>query len=97
MPRASLRSCSTKEERDAAAGDVTFIRWSASGTGPQGRFEFSGVDRVRTRNGHVCENRIYCDDPFLARVAAALGMEANDPLRPRTHASTSGERNARAS
>jgi ketosteroid isomerase-like protein len=56
----------------AATGDFTFIRWVARGTGPEGRFEFSGVDRVQTRNGHVCENRIYCDDPFFARVAAKI-------------------------
>src|ERR671936_582713 len=56
----------------AATGDFTFIRWVATGTAPEGRFEFSGVDRVQTRNGHVCANRIYCDDPFFARVAAKV-------------------------
>jgi hypothetical protein len=56
----------------AAAGDFTFIRWIARGTGPEGPFEFSGIDRVQTRNGHVCENRIYCDDPFFAWVATRL-------------------------
>src|SRR6266536_2578014 len=53
----------------AATGDFTFIRWVATGTAPEGRFEFSGVDRVQTRNGRVCENRIYCDDPLFARIA----------------------------
>ena len=56
----------------AATGDFTFIRWVATGTAPEGRFEFAGVDRVQTRNGRVCENRIYCDDPFFARIAATI-------------------------
>jgi len=36
-------------------------------------FEFTGCDRVKTRDGHVCENYVFCDDPFFARVAAELG------------------------
>jgi ketosteroid isomerase-like protein len=60
----------------AATGDLTFIRWVATGTGPEGRFEFSGVDRVQTRNGLVCENRIYSDDPFFARVAVKIASRA---------------------
>ncbi len=46
--------------------------WSAALPAPEGRFEFFGVDRVQTRNGRVCENRIYCDDPFFARIAATI-------------------------
>ncbi len=56
----------------ASSGDFTFIRWIARGTGPDGPFEFTGCDRVRTRNGPVCENYIFCDDPFFARVAAEM-------------------------
>src|SRR5436190_13647607 len=44
----------------ATTGDFTFVRWIATGTGPLGRFEFTGCDRVRTRAGLVCENYIFC-------------------------------------
>ena len=54
----------------AAAGDFHFVRWIASGSGSGGRFQFTGCDRRRTRGGLVCENYIFCDDPFFARVAA---------------------------
>lgn len=57
----------------AATGHFTFLRWIATGTGPDGKFEFNGCDRVHTRGGHVCENYIFCDDPFFARVAAEIG------------------------
>jgi hypothetical protein len=50
----------------ATTGDFTFVRWIATGTGPQGRVEFSGCDRVRTRRGLVCENYIFCDHPFFS-------------------------------
>jgi hypothetical protein len=60
----------------ALSGDYAFVRWIATGTGPAGRFEFTGCDRVRTRNGHVCENYIFCDDPFFAQVAAELRKQA---------------------
>jgi hypothetical protein len=56
----------------ATSGPYAFIRWVASGTGAEGRFEFTGCDRVQTRNGHVCENYVFCDDPFFERVAAEL-------------------------
>ncbi len=56
----------------AVSGDFAFLRWIATGTGPDGPFEFTGCDRVRTRDGHVCENYIFCDDPFFARVADML-------------------------
>jgi hypothetical protein len=56
----------------ATSGDFAFVRWIATGTGPDGPFEFTGCDRVQTRNGRVCENYVFCDDPFFARVAAAL-------------------------
>ena len=55
-------------EEHASSGDLTFIRWVATMTGPDGKAEFGGCDRVRTRNGHVCENYVFCDHPFFARV-----------------------------
>ena len=56
----------------ATSGNFAFIRWIATGTGPDGPFEFTGCDRVQTRDGRVCENYVFCDDPFFARVAAEL-------------------------
>ena len=63
---------SLKVPEYATSGDFAFIRWIATGTGPEGAFEFTGCDRVRTRHGLVCENYVFCDDPFFARVAAEL-------------------------
>jgi hypothetical protein len=54
----------------ASSGDSHFVRWVAKGTGPEGPYEFTGCDRLRTRNGLVCENYVFCDDPYFARVAA---------------------------
>ena len=51
----------------ASSGDLHFVRWVATGTGPDGPFEFNGVDRVRTRDGLVCENYIFCDHPLFAQ------------------------------
>lgn len=56
----------------ATSGNFAFIRWIATGTGPDGPFEFTGCDRVQTRDGRVCENYVFCDDPFFSRVAAEL-------------------------
>ena len=56
----------------ATNGDLVFLRWIASGSGPDGAFRINGCDRVRLRGGHVCENYVFCDDPFFARVAEAL-------------------------
>jgi hypothetical protein len=56
----------------ASGGEFTFIRWIAT-IADAGRTErFTGCDRVRTRNGLVCENYIFCDHPFFERVAAQL-------------------------
>ena len=54
----------------AADGDFHFVRWIATGTGPDGPFECTGCDRVRTRDGLVCENYIFCNDPVFARAVA---------------------------
>ena len=56
----------------AVSGNFAFVRWVATGSGPEGPFAFTGCDRVEMRNGHVCENFIFCDHPFFARVAAEL-------------------------
>lgn len=70
-----LRMCPDfrlKVPEHAATGDFTFVRWIATGTGPNGPFEFTGCDRVQTRDGLVCENYIFCDHPLFAQVAAEL-------------------------
>jgi len=56
----------------ASTGDFTFIRWIA--TTNDG--EFSGCDRLRTRDGKVCENYVFCDHPFFERVAERLRVRA---------------------
>jgi SnoaL-like polyketide cyclase len=45
----------------ARNGDVMFIRWQATGTGPNGRFEFRGVDRMLIEDGLLKENVILFD------------------------------------
>jgi len=45
----------------ASSGDFTFIRWIMHGVGELGPFELTGIDRVRTRDGLVAENRIVFD------------------------------------
>ena len=59
-------------EEHASSGDLTFIRWVATMTGPDGKAEFGGCDRVRTRNGQVCENYVFCDHPFFALVGGQI-------------------------
>lgn len=56
----------------AANGEFVFLRWIATGSGPEGPFRFNGCDRVRMRGGHVCENYVFSDDLFFARVAETL-------------------------
>ncbi|UYN96123.1 MAG: nuclear transport factor 2 family protein [Enhydrobacter sp.] len=58
----------------AVSGNLSFVRWVAAGTGPDGRFEALGCDRVRVRDdGLVVENYIFCDHPFFAAVAGRAG------------------------
>ena len=57
----------------ATNGNLIFIRWIARGTGADGPFELTGMDRIRTENGRVKENIIRYDP---AALEAAIG-----PLR----------------
>ena len=58
----------------AESGDSHFIRWIATGTGSDGRFEFTGCDRVKTTaSGLVCENYVFCDHPFFEQISASRG------------------------
>jgi hypothetical protein len=64
----------------ACSGDLHFVRWVATGSGPDGRFEFNGIDRIRTlADGRVCENYICSDGDLFARVAADLRAEGIHP------------------
>ena len=54
----------------ASNGEFTFIRWIMHATGVHGPFDFSGIDRVRTRDdGLVVENRIVCDTSAFKALA----------------------------
>jgi SnoaL-like domain len=57
----------------ATNGNLIFIRWIARGTGADGPFELSGMDRIRTENGRVAENIIRYD---TAALSAAIGAAA---------------------
>jgi hypothetical protein len=57
----------------AINGDVIFIRWIARGTGPNGRFEAIGADRLIVPNGYVAENLILSDHPIFAAFAKHVG------------------------
>jgi len=61
---------------EARSGNLHFIRWIATGTDENGRFEFVGCDRVKLDvNGRVCENFVFCDHPFFSRVDARRGAK----------------------
>jgi hypothetical protein len=53
----------------ATNGDVVFVRWIMRATGRKGPFELSGIDRIRLRDGRVCENVIRFDTQHLKRLA----------------------------
>lgn len=54
----------------AVNGDIAFIRWRATGTGPRGPVELVGVDRMRVDGDQIVENVVLFD---TAAFAAALG------------------------
>jgi hypothetical protein len=53
----------------AANGEFVFVRWIARGTGTRGPFEFSGIDRIRLRDGLVAENVIRFDPRLFEELA----------------------------
>lgn len=53
----------------AENGDCVFLRWIAHGTWNGAPVDFTGVDRVRVRDGLVAENRIFCDHPLVHALA----------------------------
>ncbi|HRO61342.1 MAG TPA: nuclear transport factor 2 family protein, partial [Burkholderiaceae bacterium] len=54
----------------ASNGDLIFIRWIAHGTDGGKPLRFTGVDRIRQKNGQVVENRIFCDHPLVRALVA---------------------------
>ena len=54
----------------ASNGDFIFIRWIAHGTDRGEPLRFTGVDRIRQKNGQVVENRIFCDHPLVRSLVA---------------------------
>ncbi len=52
----------------AESGEYLFIRWIARGTGADGEFEFSGIDRIRIIDGLVAENIIRFDSAEFERL-----------------------------
>jgi predicted SnoaL-like aldol condensation-catalyzing enzyme len=60
--------CLTVQEH-ASNGDIVFIRWTGQGSGPEGAFECTGVDRFLLSNGRVQENRIISDAAIFAQLA----------------------------
>lgn len=50
----------------AANGEFHFIRWIARATGAKGSLEFSGIDRIRVRDGLVTENIVVFDTALFA-------------------------------
>jgi SnoaL-like polyketide cyclase len=56
-------------EEHATDGASTFIRWSGTGTGTEGPFQCTGVDRILLQEGRVIENRIYCDHLIFKTLA----------------------------
>jgi hypothetical protein len=55
----------------ATNGDVLFIRWLARGTGANGSFQMSGMDRIRLRDGLVAENVIVFDTALFEQLVGA--------------------------
>jgi hypothetical protein len=55
----------------AESGEYIFVRWIATGTGPEGPFEFTGIDRIKVVNGKVKENYIRFD---IAEFEEATGV-----------------------
>jgi hypothetical protein len=53
----------------ARDGDYTFVRWIMHATGRLDRFEMTGIDRIRQRDGQVAENVIVFDTNAFERRA----------------------------
>jgi predicted SnoaL-like aldol condensation-catalyzing enzyme len=49
----------------ATSGDVVFVRWIMRASGRTGPFRFTGIDRVRLRDGRVAESVIRFDSEHL--------------------------------
>ncbi|THD02681.1 hypothetical protein B1810_13715 [Panacagrimonas perspica] len=56
----------------ATNGDTVFVRWIMRATGKKGPFEFTGIDRIRMRDGLVAENVIRFDSAHLQQLAGLI-------------------------
>jgi SnoaL-like domain len=57
----------------AANGEFVFLRWTARGTGPDGRrFEGIGTDRFRLRDGLVAETLVMSDLAIFGALAQVV-------------------------
>jgi ketosteroid isomerase-like protein len=52
----------------AVNGDLAFIRWRGHDTGRNGRFELSGVDRLRVDGDRIVENIVHFDTAAFERL-----------------------------
>lgn len=70
---AALPGMRLSVEEHAQSGEFTFVRWILHATGAHGPFELTGIDRVRLRDGQVCENVIVLDTAdFEARAGIPI-------------------------
>lgn len=76
----------------ARNGDILFIRWIARGSGPDGPFDLSGVDRVRLRDGLVTEHRIYYDPALFDQ---AIHGASSGTAKPRSTGTADASANSR--
>jgi SnoaL-like polyketide cyclase len=57
----------------ASNGEFIFIRWIARGTGANGPFELSRIDRIRLQDGLVKENIIRYDSALFEALVGVGG------------------------
>ena len=63
-------------EEHAVSGEHVFLRWTGRGTGPNGPFECTGVDRMKLKDGFVIENRIISDHEIFRILAERAGVRS---------------------
>jgi uncharacterized protein (DUF1330 family) len=63
-------------EEQAVGDDNVFLRWTGSGTGPDGPFQCNGVDRLKLKDGLVIENRIISDHGIFRILAERAGARS---------------------
>jgi uncharacterized protein (DUF1330 family) len=71
-----------KLEEHAVGGDCVFLRWTGTGTGPNGPFQCNGVDRIKLKDGLVIENRIISDHEIFRILADGSRQAEGTPEAP---------------